>query len=303
MNANLPNTADDWIQQHVQPTGPAEPTHIRPWARVWRIPVADGVVWFKMCAPVQNFEPRLTAELSRRWPDRVGFVLGCDVQRAWLLMADAGTPAMDLGNPPELWLSALPLYAQLQRGEAQHAHDHLAHGVPDVRLAALPSLYARLLRSELPIEPDEVRRLRTFESQLARLCRELDACGIPETVQHDDLHMANVYLKAGRMRILDWGDASISHPFASLVETFRFLEEINGLPMSPGDPWFDHLRDAYLEPWGSGLRDTFALAMRVGIFAHVSAWVRQRDALPQSAVGEFDRAFAILLRRAVAQTD
>ena len=35
----------------------------------------------------------------------------------------------------------------------------------------------------------------------------------------------------------------------------RFLEQVNGLP--PSDPWFTRLRDAYLEPWGSGLTDTF----------------------------------------------
>ena len=38
------------------------------------------------------------------------------------------------------------------------------------------------------------------------------------------------------MRILDWGDSSISHPFASLFVTFRFLEEITHL--SPDDAWF-----------------------------------------------------------------
>ena len=49
--------------------------------------------------------------------------------------------------------------------------------------------------------------------------------------------MANLYVRNERNerpRVLDWGDASISHPFASLVVTFRFLEEVTGLP--PGDP-------------------------------------------------------------------
>jgi hypothetical protein len=46
----------------------------------------------------------------------------------------------------------------------------------------------------------------------------------------------------GTSLVLDWGDSSISHPFVSLVVTFRFLEEVNELP--PGDPWFARLRDA-----------------------------------------------------------
>jgi hypothetical protein len=86
----------------------------------------------------------------------------------------------------------------------------------------------------------------------------------------------------------------------SLVVTFRFLEEVSELP--PGDPWFARLRDAYLEPWGRGLEEVFALAMRVGAFAHAIAWLRQRDHLSAMERSEFDRGFRIVLRRAIAQT-
>jgi hypothetical protein len=292
--------AEDWIRGHVKPTGAIETERERPWSTVLRVPLADGVAWFKACAPVQAFEPRLTARLFARWPDRVAHVLGHDEKRAWLLLADAGTPIGVFGNPPEAWLDVLPLYAELQRGEAAHAPEHLAHDVPDLRLATLPARYDDLLRRDLPLEDDEITRLRRFAARFAKLCGELHAHAIPETVQHDDLHMANVYEQDERLRVLDWGDASISHPFASLVVTFRFLEEITGLP--PGDPWFARLRDAYLEPWGCGLAETFALAMRVGAFAHTFAWARQRDALPEPARAFLDSAFATVLRRAVAQT-
>jgi hypothetical protein len=30
--------------------------------------------WLKACAPVQAFEPRLTADLFARWPDLVGTI-------------------------------------------------------------------------------------------------------------------------------------------------------------------------------------------------------------------------------------
>jgi hypothetical protein len=101
------------ICAHVEPVGTIETEHERPWATVLRVPLADGV-----------------AE-----------VLGHDEERAWLLLGDAGTPIGAFGNPPEAWLVALPLYAQLQRGEATHFHDHLAHGVPHLRVATLPARY------------------------------------------------------------------------------------------------------------------------------------------------------------------
>ena len=104
-----------------------------------------------------------------------------------------------------------------------------------------------------------------------------------------------------QLRVLDWGDASISHPFASLVVTFRFLDEINHLP--PGDPWFARLRDAYLEPWGSGLVETFALAQRTGIFAHAIASLRQRAHFSAAARTTFDEDFRVILRRALSQTE
>lgn len=291
---------EEWIRGHAEPVGAIRTVHEQPWATVLRVPLADGVAWFKACAPVQAFEPRLTAKLFSRWADRVGEVLARDEQRAWLLLADAGVPVAATGNPPEAWLLALPPYAELQRGEAAHAGEHLRHGVPDLRLATMPTGYADLLRRDLPLDRDEVDRLRAFAPRFEALCDDLATCAMPDTVQHDDLHLANVYPAGERIRILDWGDTSISHPFMSLVVTFRSLEEFNRL--RPSDPWFSRLRDAYLEPWGPGLTDAFELALRVGDFAHVFATARQRDYLPQAALPDFDKHFAGLLRRALART-
>jgi hypothetical protein len=295
-----PLAVERWIRVHAEPAGAIETVHERPWATVLRVPLADGVAWFKACAPVQAFEPRLTAELFARWPDRIAEVLGYDAERGWLLLADAGRPVGTIGNPPEVWLTALPLYAELQRGEAAHMRDHLAHGVPDLRLAALPARYNELLQLDLPLEREEILELRGFAACFTELCDELAAYDVPETIQHDDLHHANLYLGGGCVRVLDWGDASISHPFASLVVTFRFLEERTGL--APDDRWFARLRDAYLEPWGRDLGGALAIALRVGTFARPIAYVRQRVALPQEERPLFDTDFSIVLRRALAQT-
>lgn len=176
--------AEDWICSYVEPVGAIETEHERPWATVLRVPLdGGGVASFKACAPVQAFEPRLTAELFARWPDRVAEVLAHDEDRAWLLLADAGTPIGAFGNPPEAWLLALPLYAELQRGEAGHTSAHLAHGVPDLRLATLPTRYQELLQRDLPLGRDEVVQLREFAPRFAQLCDELAVHDIPETAR------------------------------------------------------------------------------------------------------------------------
>jgi hypothetical protein len=297
-NESVIRGADEWIRSHVEPIGQIEMAYERPWATVLRVPLANGLAWFKACAAAQAFEPRLTAGLSARWPDTVGEVLAADTRRRWLLLADAGTRLRLLGNPPEAWLRALPLYAELQRGEAARARDHLAHGVPDLGLATWPARYAQLLQHELPLAPDEIGRLIDFAPRFERMCNELAGHDLPDTLQHDDLHDNNLFAQGTRLRVLDWGDSSISHPFASLVVTFRFLEQISQLPL--GDPWFQRLRDAYLEPWGRHLIPAFALALRLGTFAHTFGWVRQRNALPAEVRPEFDRGFVTVLRRAVA---
>src|SRR3954471_9326386 len=49
-----------------------------------------------------------------------------------------------LGNPPQSWMNALPLYAELQQGETAQVEDHLQHVVPDLRLRTPPDRYEDL---------------------------------------------------------------------------------------------------------------------------------------------------------------
>ena len=269
-----------------------------PWASVFSATTRDAeIIWFKACAPHQAFEVPFTASLSARWPTTVTEVLAYDVDRRWLLMADAGQPFRTLENPPEGWLNVLPAYAQLQIGETEWAADHLRALVPDLRLERLPARYDELLAAGLPLLSTEAEALAAFRQPFSHLCAELDSHGVAPTVQHDDLHMNNVYVKGDTLRVLDWGDASIAHPFFSLFETFRFLIEMNRL--GPGDAWFERLRDAYLEPWGPGHVETFDLALRIAGLARAIAWLDQRAALSERERPDFDTSFVGLLRIAL----
>jgi hypothetical protein len=286
----------------VEPTGSIALVRVRPWASVVQVPTADGIAWFKACQPQQAFEARLTAELARRWPDRVARVLGVEPQRGWMLTADAGQSIGSLGNPPELWARILPRYAELQMGERAYVRDQLAQGVLDLRVEGLPARYADLVRRDLPLEPGEMAALRSFEPRFMELCLELADESPGDTIQHDDLHVNGVWIKGDELRVMDWGDASIGHPFFSLYVTFRFLEmpEYGGL--GPGDPWFARLRDAYLEPWGgAALVPAFERALRVAAFAHAIAWLRHRDPIGPAARADFDAEYSVVLRRAIAR--
>jgi hypothetical protein len=257
----------------------------RPWSTVWRVTRDGETLWRKQCKSIWRFEPRLTAMLALRWPDRMPEVVDYDEDEAWLLMRDAGAMIEDVPHAHELWLEAIALYAELQRGEIAHVGDHLAHGVPDQRLVVLQREYANMLeRDELPWRDDQRERLCRFEPRFAELCAALDDVA---SVQHDDLHIHNVYEGP---RILDWGDSCIAHPFFSLVVTFNFVESGH-----------DEIRDTYLEAYG-GEREEFERALRVGKIAHVFKWIRIRDVLPREDLPEYDEWFAGWIADAVAQT-
>lgn len=275
-------------------TGAIEQPHLVWWSTVLRVPTSEGVVFFKASRPDGAFEGPLTALLARLVPARTAEMLAFDVDRAWMLTRDAGTRLREAVNGPaqlDEWERLLPRYAELQGSLAPRSGELIALGVPDLGLASLPALLVRVLDDATALTrddgdgmTDEQRRsladdLPAFEA----LCVRLAGLGIPESLQHDDLHDGNVFLRDGDLVVFDWGDSCISHPFHTLVVMLRALAYRMGL--QPGAPEIMRLRDAYLEPWTS--RATRAdvvmgadLARRTGTVQRAVAWYRAAQRMP-----------------------
>ena len=77
--------AEAWVRETLRPTGPFELVKERPWATVFRVPVGRAAAFFKACRPIQAFEPRLSAALASRWPDRVATVRSHDRASSWAI--------------------------------------------------------------------------------------------------------------------------------------------------------------------------------------------------------------------------
>jgi hypothetical protein len=220
------------------------------------VPTADGDVWFKATIPVHAHEAAVLSTLAGLRPDRVPPLVAVDLDRGWLLMADAGDRLRELierERDQGRWLDILPIYGELQLVAAPRADELVALGVPDRRLAALPAQAAELL--------DDV-------AQVAEMCDELSSYGIPETIQHDDLHDAQVFLRDGRYLFFDWGDSCVSHPFFSMSVALEGgigwgLDDVAGsVDLQP-------YRDAYLEAFGgyggrAELEAALSIALRLG---------------------------------------
>ncbi len=273
--------AEAWIRERVEVAGAIEQPHVYPWSTVLRVPTAEDPLWFKATTQeVHGFEPRLTEILAKTRPDRVTELVEIDAGRAWMLMRDAGTRLREL-EPPDLgaWETILPRYAELQIAVAPKAAELLALGVPDQRLAGLPGKVEALLDDDralmlgesVELSPEGRDELRRRLPELRALVQRLEAFGIPETIQHDDLHDGQVFVRDGHSRILDWGDSCISHPFHTLTVTLRALAWRHGI--QPGSEQLLRLRDAYLEPFGAPAAAA-DLAYRTGTLGRALAWHR-----------------------------
>ena len=267
--------------------------HDRPWSRVLRVPTADEDLYLKQCAPVQAFEPALTVALAARWPDRVPQVVAADPERAWLLLRDGGTRLRESGDVAT-FIRALELYGELQREEVGHVDELLALGVPDVRLPVVAAAYEPFFEDDHGLEREEAARLRALAPRFGELCAELEAFGLPDSIQHDDLHDANVFVRDGRVAIFDWGDSSVAHPLWSLVKPLRDAGD-RGLDPEP-------LCAAYLVAWTAvepeeRLRAALRVAVPVGTFAYALQVRRLLGFLPAEARPDREPYMTEQLRR------
>jgi hypothetical protein len=280
-----------WIRARVDVAGEIEQTHVRWWSTVLRVPTADGDLFFKAVAPVHRFEAALTARLAELQQRRVTEVVAVDPERGWFLMRDAGTRLRELVESRDdlhHWESVLPEYARLQIEVSPHADEFLALGTPDERLAALPDLFGELLATRPPgLTDDERRSALAAVPRFEEMCRELADDGLAETIQHDDLHDGQVFVRDGRYLVFDWGDSCVSHPFHSLTVTLRSISW--RLDLEPGGPELQRLRDAYLEPFGRG-PEIAEIAYRTGTVARSIAWHRMVSAREREFVDEDDLA-------------
>lgn len=253
----------------------------RMWSVVARVPVgAQGTVWFKANPPGSAFEPGLIAALGQWAPEMVPPVLAVDTERAWMLAFDAGSrlhELLDRDPDPAHLIPVLQRYARLQRDLSARTDELLALGVPDLRPAILPERLETLLAGEAlraAVGEGRFEALRGFPPELRERCAQLEAFGIAASLDHNDLHPNNVFGSGDRGLLFDWGDASVGHPFSTLLVVLRAARTHFGAAD------LGRLRAAYLEPWlGDGYRlaeleRAADLAMRIAPISRATTWRR-----------------------------
>ncbi len=265
-------------------TGEVELVRSRPWGAVWKAPSDHGWVYLKEPAPATAFEVPLYELLVRVVPDRVLHPIALQVEDGRLLLPDGGTVLGDQVDRETL-LARLPAvvrqYAELQLELAPRVDEMLALGVADMRPARMADRFDEALDQASPATDEQAERLRDVDRLRAVFrawCERLAAAPGAPTLDHNDLHGGNVFVDdAGGARFFDWGDAVVSHPFASalvLRSVVRWLQDVHvETPVERGT------LDAYLEPFTSlapraELLEVLDVACEVGKVARSLVWAR-----------------------------
>jgi Ser/Thr protein kinase RdoA (MazF antagonist) len=296
----------DWVEHQT-----------RSWATVYAIPTSRGRLFFKAVLPSLAHESALHARLSTNTPSIVPELIAADAGRGWLLLADAGNPLRELIRTAadlHLFADALAALAQLQIGWLDRADELLPLGVLDRRPESLPVAWEEIvqdpeaLASGLPdgIQPDEHRRLVGLLPTVEALCSELAKYGPPPSLHHDDFHDANVYLDQGQLRIADWGEAGVGHPFFTPMIALRSLRY--RLQLGLDAPELEGLRRTYLAAWRSfgapeSLQRSFELAQRLAAISRALTWHHVMSAIPPASRGDDATAAAEWLRESLMRLE
>jgi aminoglycoside phosphotransferase (APT) family kinase protein len=138
-----------------------------------------------------------------------------------------------------------------------------------------------------PVSPEQaagLARLTELRRRFGDWCDRLAASPGGASLDHNDLHGGNVFLDAsGGARFFDWGDAVVSHPFASalvLRSVVRWLQDVHVETSVER-----RILDAYLEPFGAlgsvaERRQVVDLACEVGKVARSLVWRRAVAPMP-----------------------
>jgi hypothetical protein len=203
-------------------TGPLEQPHVRPWATALTAPTTMGRVWLKAMAQGTAFEARLYPLLETLISAHILRPIAVDLDRSWLLLPDGGIPIRERLDGPQqtlATLAALTQYAEIQRRLAPHVDELIGCGVTDMRPAVMLDRFDEALawvgdRINPAVPP--------MRPEIEEWCRRLaDAPGEP-SLDHNDLHGWNLLGDADTIRFYDWGDAVVSHPFASQLVPLEF---------------------------------------------------------------------------------
>ena len=289
----------EWISSKVSVHGEIRQVHKQPWSTVFVVGSDEGKLFFKETSATLSHEASLTFELSQIMPDRLPELIAFEADRNWLLMRDAGDTLRSITKNDgtlERWEISLHQYAELQIEASKHIDRLASTGCFDRRMSTFLVDFKRLIEEDIPLLREDRRKLRQLASTFDETFSELQSCGIPNTIHHDDFHDANVFVKGKRTTFADWGESAIAHPFLTMTIVQRSAAYTLGIHTT--SPEIENLMSGYLRCFDkfADSKDTakaLSLAKPLGKASRALTWFtvakdlegKDRDSAKKSAAG------------------
>ena len=295
-------------------TGEPRTVRKRPWSEVTEIPTSEGALYFKRQTSRLANEAKLAPFIASHFPEALPEMIATDSDLGFLLMHSAGVSLRSvLQTAPDIahWRRLILLHSQIQREFVSRTEELVQHGAMDRRLSLLPAMYKSLLPFAESLRPNDCEALSADENQKLRemtlpfqeMCQVLQHCGLPETVNHDDLHDGNAFVQDGVYRLIDWGDCSASFVFFTLPVTLA--SAAHSMSLEDDSPDIISLRDEALSHWEDfasrpDLIAVYKTAERVNCIHRALTWRQAISSLPNQLDCEYAGSILHWFRKFIA---
>jgi Phosphotransferase enzyme family len=214
------------------------------------VPTNAGNLYFKGTRASTHHEAAVSHYFNHNYPGKSTGIVRFEETEGWLLMNELGGVPIRQLKDKKVWQKAITEYADLQVSEIAHIDRLKKLSIPERPLSMLKEDIINHLEGmcDTGLSAVEKEIVMSLQPELLKMCDELEELLPVHTIDHGDLHSANIQYDGDKIVFLDWGDSSITHPFFSTRVFWNSLFELVDNDLE----WLkmiDEFRPHYLQPW------------------------------------------------------
>ena len=205
-----------------------------PSACLLRTATGNGHIFFKASYAKQPGEARLTRLLAERWPEHVPAPLAVSEPHNWMISRDFKITTDNMPGVNDLAEFSATL-GRLQLESINDLQSFSDMGCMNRNLeflcnadgsanAQATGAVPVLKGGKVPLVDEELKNLEKAFALARDECKKLQAYEIPDSFSHLDYRPDNFFVEDNVVKIIDWADVAIAHPFMSLCRTIDYLE-------------------------------------------------------------------------------
>jgi hypothetical protein len=306
--------AQRWLQSNIrdreiQFTGDIRQLNAGAGFALIRLGVSDGpAYWIKAAGAPNRHEAAIAEILSKCSPTSLPPLVAVHhTWNAWA-MEEVGSALTDSVDAETISLVSLSL-ARLQQQTINHKKTFLDCGCGDQRIETLRRYLPEFLDGAARLISDTALQdfghdittiLPRMEHTLHIALEEMGQLGIPDTINNNDMKLANILFDGRRCAFIDWCHAYWGNPFLTFQHMHIYLSRRLSALSRP-------FQEAYANAWTAHLSESqiegaLALAPIVAPYAYLCAW-GSTPLVSLAAAPNTRKVFVNIMRRVLAASE